>query len=586
MENTPQRAWLSWAVVGLLILLCGVLAVLQNRWLDELARAEKDRLHQELQNELNRLSRDFNNDLTDACIGLLPPASLVDKLGREKAYSAQYWQWKESHDRVFKRIALAVPQDGSIVLSDLNLDTAELSPEAWPVSWTALKDALLARFSGAGFGPNGVLGDSLLIDLPRFGGPASGNNRGNGPPPGREQDWLILEINEDYVRSVLLPELLHRHLGGAGKLNYQAAIVRRSDPNHVVFRLMEVVQRQEGEIVRAPDASVDLFEINYGALRFRSGNRSRGGPPPPMSNPETGQGRWRLLVRHQAGSLEDVVSRARWQNLIISVGILFLILASVVALVRFSRRAQHLAGQQMNFVAGVSHELRTPLAVIRTAAFNLRGKLSTRPDQVERYGALIQNEAEKLGNLVEQILRFSSTRAGQVIRDREPITMEHLIDESIRASRVADEPGLVVEKHLEPGLPRIFGDELAMRHVVQNLLQNALKYGTEGNHWIGVFAALVADEKGAAIEIRVADRGPGIPLDEQKHIFDAFYRGRRAIQDQVHGTGLGLNIAKEIVEAHGGRISVKSEPMKGTEFIVRIPAMQRELEDEFAHSLS
>ena len=66
MENTPQRAWLSWAVVGLLILLCGVLAVLQNRWLDELARAEKDRLHQELQNELNRLSRDFNNDLTDA----------------------------------------------------------------------------------------------------------------------------------------------------------------------------------------------------------------------------------------------------------------------------------------------------------------------------------------------------------------------------------------------------------------------------------------------------------------------------------------------------------------------------------------
>ncbi|MDQ2950221.1 MAG: hypothetical protein M3Y27_30500 [Acidobacteriota bacterium] len=411
MENTPQRAWLSWAVVGLLILLCGILAFLQNRWLDELARAEKDRLHQELQNELNRLSREFNVDLTGACSGLLPTASLVEKLGREKAYSAQYWQWKESHDRVFKRIALAVPQDGSIVLSDLNLDTAQLSPEDWPISWAALKEALLARFSGAGFGPNGVLVDSLLIDLPRFGGPASGNNRGNGPPPGREQDWLILEINEDYVRSVLLPELLHRHLGGAGKLNYQAAIVRRSDPSHVVFRLMEVAQNQEGEIVRAPDASVDLFEINYGAFRFRSGNRSRGGPaPPPMSNPESGQGRWRLLVRHQAGSLEDAVSRARWQNLIISVGILVLILASVVALVRFSRRAQDLAALQMNFVAGVSHELRTPLAVIRTAAFNLRGKLSTKPDQVERYGTLIQNEAEKLGNLVEQILRFSSTR--------------------------------------------------------------------------------------------------------------------------------------------------------------------------------
>ncbi len=585
MGNTAQRAWLSWSVVGLLILLCGVLALLQNRWLDELARAEKDRLHQELQNQLNRLSRDFNTELTDACIGLLPAASLVDKLGREKAYSAQYWQWKESHDRVFQRIALAVPQNGSLALFDLNLATAQLSPEDWPVPWAALKDGLLARLTGAGFGPNSLLGDSALIDLPRFGGSGPGNNREPGPPFGREQDWLIVEINDDYVRSVMLPELLHRHLGAAGKLNYEAAVVRRADPSHVVFRLMQVIPSQEAEIVRAPDASVDLFEVNYGALRFRSGNQARGSPPPTLRL-ESGPGRWRLLVRHQAGSLEDVVSRARWQNLVLSVGILLLILATVVALVRFSRRAQHLAGLQMNFVAGVSHELRTPLAVIRTAAFNLRGKLSTRPDQVERYGALIQNEAEKLGSLVEQILRFSSARAGQVIRDREPIVMEHLIDESIRSSRVADEPGVVIEKHLEPGLPRIFGDELAMRHVVQNLLQNALKYGTEGNHWIGVFAALVHDEKGPVLELRVADRGPGIPLDEQKHIFDAFFRGRRAIQDQVHGTGLGLNLAKEIVEAHGGSIHVKSEPMKGTEFIVRIPAMQRELEDEFAHSTS
>jgi signal transduction histidine kinase len=74
------------------------------------------------------------------------------------------------------------------------------------------------------------------------------------------------------------------------------------------------------------------------------------------------------------------------------------------------------------------------------------------------------------------------------------------------------------------------------------------------------------------VEIRVADRGPGIPEEEQRRIFDPFFRGSRAIQNQVHGTGLGLSLVKKIVEAHGGSIHVKSAPMRGTEFILRIPA--------------
>jgi signal transduction histidine kinase len=142
----------------------------------------------------------------------------------------------------------------------------------------------------------------------------------------------------------------------------------------------------------------------------------------------------------------------------------------------------------------------------------------------------------------------------------------------------------VVNKQLEAGLPLVLADEIALKHALQNLVDNAVKYGTEGSNWIGISAAAVTDETGAAVEIRVADRGPGIPLDEQPHIFDPFFRGRRAVQDQVHGTGLGLNLVKKIVEAHGGTIRVHSEPMKGTEFVVRIPAAPPELQDEFAHT--
>jgi signal transduction histidine kinase len=155
--------------------------------------------------------------------------------------------------------------------------------------------------------------------------------------------------------------------------------------------------------------------------------------------------------------------------------------------------------------------------------------------------------------------------------------------ESSRALLQAN--GCVVEKRFDPDLPLVLGDPLALKQVVQNLLSNAAKYGTEGSNWIGVFAGKTGDKDGAAVEVRVVDRGPGIPADEQEHVFDAFFRGRRAVQDQVHGTGLGLNLVKKIVEAHGGSIRLKSEPMKGTEFIVQIPAAPPECVDEFADSV-
>jgi signal transduction histidine kinase len=273
-----------------------------------------------------------------------------------------------------------------------------------------------------------------------------------------------------------------------------------------------------------------------------------------------------MLVRHRAGSLEAVVARARWRNLAVTAGVLLLMVASVAALVRFTRRAQKLAELQMDFVAGVSHELRTPLAVIHTAAYNLRGGVARDPSQVERYGILIQQESGRLKEMVEQVLQFAGAKAGWVIQKREPVPVEAVIEAAIQESRC------VVEREIDPGLPSILGDAVALQHVLENLIGNAAKYGKDGGNWIGVFASKTREKEQEMVEIRVADRGPGIPEDEQKHIFEPFFRGRRAVQDQIHGAGLGLNLAKKIVEAHGGSIRVKSEPMKGTEFTVRLPA--------------
>jgi signal transduction histidine kinase len=228
----------------------------------------------------------------------------------------------------------------------------------------------------------------------------------------------------------------------------------------------------------------------------------------------------------------------------------------------------------MDFVAGVSHELRTPLTALYTAGHNLRGKVAQQPSQVERYGEMIQQEAGRLKDLVEQVLRFASADAGRVIQEPAPVSVGRVIEASVEASRPAIQAAhCTLETHISPELPRIMGDPTALQHALQNLLANAVKYGAGDTRWIGITASANGDPERPEVEIRIADRGPGISEEEQRRIFDAFFRGRRAIQDQIHGAGLGLNLVKKIVEAHGGSIRLQSAPAQGAEFIVRIPAM-------------
>ena len=109
----------------------------------------------------------------------------------------------------------------------------------------------------------------------------------------------------------------------------------------------------------------------------------------------------------------------------------------------------------------------------------------------------------------------------------------------------------MLEKNIDPELPLIAGDPTSLKHALQNLLSNAVKYGRNGSATgSGCRRRRPMRASHAMIEICVADRGPGIPAEEQEHIFDPFFRGKRALQDQVHGTGLGLSLVKEIVPAH------------------------------------
>jgi signal transduction histidine kinase len=582
VKNEKQRALLSWLSLGALLVLCGVLGVLQYRWIGEVSRAERERLGRSLQASLGRLSQDFNSEISTACAALLPNGPPPEQEPREEDYATRYARWKEAsrHGQLFRRIALVVAQGDRLVLRNLDLERGVFGTADWPAEWSKLRDRITAWLSSERPEPP-PQDEGLLIELPRFRPPQAG-----APAPWfgrREGQWLIFELDLEYVRGVILPEILQRHLGSGGSLDYQVEVVTRTSPPALIY---QSPPNQATRIGNSADASVNLFELQYGRMAWRAG-------PPGMRagdqgrGPGPSRGRWQMSVRHRAGSLEAVVAAARRRNLAVIAAILLLMLATATALVRSARHAQRLAHLQMDFVAGVSHELRTPLTVIRTAAYNLRGQLAHNPSQVERYGTLIQQESERLTELVEQILWFARAKAGRPIRETEPLSVEAVINESVESSKgVIEGARCVVETSIEPGLPLILGDAAALRHALQNLLSNAAKYGTEGGNWIGVFARRSAHQDLPAVEIRVADRGPGIPAEEQDSIFDPFFRGKRAVQDQIRGTGLGLSLVKGIVEAHGGTIAVNSQPAKGTEFVVRLPAAPPELQDEFSHSAS
>jgi signal transduction histidine kinase len=190
-----------------------------------------------------------------------------------------------------------------------------------------------------------------------------------------------------------------------------------------------------------------------------------------------------------------------------------------------------------------------------------------------------------LKDLVEQVLSFAGSQSAGMTRETQPLAVADLLDASVESSRaVLDGGHFVVEKDIAPGLPLIEGDSRALQHAVQNLLGNAVKYGGGDTNWIGLSAREITADGQQVVEIRVTDHGRGIPAEEQRHIFDPFYRGKRAQQDQIHGTGLGLTLVKEIVTAHRGSILVRSQPEKGTEFVVRIPVAPQTHQDELANT--
>jgi len=268
---------------------------------------------------------------------------------------------------------------------------------------------------------------------------------------------------------------------------------------------------------------------------------------------------------------EDPVARASTRNRVVYVVLLALFYCTltfgVVYTGRVLYREAKLSRMKTDFVSLVSHELRTPVTSIRMFIETLALGRVKDPAQTQEVLQLLTRETERLSTLIDRVLDWSRIESGRKEYHREPQPVAAVVDTAVaafRAQRLEGDMQLTVD--VPEHLPPVEVDRDAIAGALLNLLQNAYKYSGADKR-----IALTVQAGGRWVDLSVEDHGVGISPRDRKRIFERFYRVDNLLTRKTEGSGLGLAITKRIVEAHDGRITVKSEPGKGSRFTIQLP---------------
>lgn len=231
-----------------------------------------------------------------------------------------------------------------------------------------------------------------------------------------------------------------------------------------------------------------------------------------------------------------------------------------------AERLQKADRMKREFVENVSHELRTPISVIRGYAETIRDVTGDNKEKRDIQLNVISSEANRLGVMVSDILDYSKMTSEGIVLEPVEFDLDDLVQDQVSKYQVLVKDSNITVEYHSSGHMRIKGDRTRLEQTIENLLRNAINYSPDG----GAVQVLVTG-KDDSVRVEISDQGVGIPKDEIRMIWERYYRTKGIKKRKIYGSGLGLSIVKNILEAHKARYGADSVPGEGTTFWFELP---------------
>jgi len=272
-----------------------------------------------------------------------------------------------------------------------------------------------------------------------------------------------------------------------------------------------------------------------------------------------------LGISLKGTSIKEIASERVYTNVILVLLLAVLLIAGNWFVYRNIKKEIELAQIKSDFVSNVSHELRTPLSLINMFAETLELDRVKTEEKKKEYYSIISSETNRLSRIVNKILNFSKMEAGKKTYNFSNVDINEIVENTFNTYKFHLQNNNFVFSFDKTGnLPHIKADTEAVSEALINLIDNAIKYSNEKKE-----ITIKTGKENGKVFIQVDDKGIGISKEDQKKIYEKFFRVSTDLVHNVKGTGLGLTIIKHIMDAHKGEISLNSEPGKGSSFILK-----------------
>ena len=621
--------------IGACFALVAVLGVLQFEWIGQVSESQKQAALALLRGPMRDAMDQFRTE-TELLLGAFRLEAERDPADRLRTIRHRYLSWhaNSNHGPAVKRILFyGTPPSGSRELTELLVEPLAVKSAAWDEELASVRRHIDDLDVNPGREiPRAWVGTWLF--LPRamalYRPVAQLEPAGtDGPPRASLEGYLILELDLGFIRDQLVPEILAdefwrvtRHSrfslsveldgenvwvygpsgpieGAGGSAEYVLRPSSGPDPTGRADAAVSFPLREES----VPEAMARHGAVQRVALRSRidiarleqhsrvpagqesgaglygtpgtdgpAGILRRSGHLPRLFVAASKPFTVRLTARREGVSLAAANNRAYRRSVAIGICLLLLLVGAMLTVAVSERNAARQADMRVEAAASQSHQMRNPLAAISILADNMADGAVRSGERIVQYGERIRAYGERLTEIVDRASRVAAMDTPMRPYRLAAVDVSEVAREAFEEARPGiEEAGFAAECAFAEGLPAVRADPQALRQALSDLLGNAVKYGLPGR-WVRLETAVAGSDSRPEVQFRVHDRGRGVPAREAKMVFEPFYRAADVANSPIPGSGLGLTLVRNAVEAMGGRLTMESEVGRGSVFTISFPA--------------